>query len=195
MSLYLTDLFFSVPETLRYVLIFVSSFFEGIPIIGAMLPGGTIALLVGSLSAEAFVHPLLAVLFIALGTFIGDMCGFMIGRRYRSHRWMKRIVEHEKHQKSWDLFDRHVALVIIFGKLLPVIRSMPSLFAAARGVVIRRYVVYSALGSVLWAFAGVYAGAFLTRVLGGATIPIILGILILSGIVALVRSKIKSKKQ
>lgn len=193
-SLYLTDLFFSVPEFLRYVFVFVTSFIEGMPILGSILPGGTIALLIGSLSAQNFINPLFAVLIIAVGTFLGDMLGFIIGRKYKEASWLKRIVFHEKHQKSWDLFDRHIAMVVIFGKLLPVIRSMPSLFAAARGVVIRKYVLYSAIGSVLWAFAGVYGGNILTRVLGESAILIILGLLVASGIVFVFKKSKKNKK-
>lgn len=161
------------------------------PVLGSILPGGTIALLIGTLSAQSFVNPLFAVFLIAVGTFIGDMVGFLIGRYYRNTPWLKRLVSHEKHQKSWDLFDRHIAIVVIFGKLLPVVRSMPSLFAAVRGVVIRRYVLYSAIGSILWAFAGVYGGNLLSRILGDNAVIIILGLLVISGIVVLLKQKMK----
>ena len=161
------------------------------PIIGSILPGGTIALLIGSFSATGLISPLYAVCIIALGTFLGDMIGFLIGRKYKNAPWLKKIVFHEKHQKSWDIFDRHIAIVVIFGKLLPVVRSMPSLFAAARGVVIRKYVLYSAIGSVLWAFAGVYGGNILTKVLGKAAVVLILGLLIVSGLLFVFK---KSKK-
>jgi membrane-associated protein len=153
------------------------------PFIGAILPGGTIALLIGSLSSQSFINPIVGVLIIAVGTFAGDMVGFLIGRKYRHTAFFKRIVFNEKYQKSWDLFDRHIAIVVIFGKLLPVVRSMPSLFAAARGVVIRRYVFYSALGSMLWAFAGIYGGKILTEILGESAILLILGLLVASGII------------
>jgi membrane protein DedA with SNARE-associated domain len=138
---------------------------------------------VGSLSAKDFINPLFAVLIIAIGTFLGDMLGFYIGRKYKNTTWLKKIIFHEKHQKSWDLFDRHIAIVVIFGKLLPVVRSMPSLFAAARGIVIRKYILYSSIGSFLWAFAGIYGGNLLTKILGESAILIILGLLIGSGIV------------
>ncbi len=182
-SIYLTNLFFSVPEITRYLIVFITSFIEGMPFIGAILPGGTIALLVGTLSAQDFINPLFAVFLIAVGTFLGDMLGFLIGRKYRHASFFKKIVFHEKHQKSWDLFDRHIAIVVVFGKLLPVVRSMPSLFAAARGIVIKKYIAYSALGSVLWAFAGIYGGKVLNEILGEGAILIILALLVVSGIV------------
>lgn len=181
-------LFFSVPEFLRYIFIWIVAFIEGVPVIGSILPGGTIALLIGSLSAKAFINPLVAVLLIAVGTFVGDMVGFMIGRHYRNTPWLKRLVSHEKHQKSWDLFDRHIAIVVIFGKLLPVVRSMPSLFAAVRGIVIRRYVLYSGIGSLLWACAGVYGGNLLNKILGDNTVLVILGLLVVSGGIVLIKN-------
>ena len=136
------------------------------PVVGTFLPGGTIAVIVGGLSAEGFVHPVITIFIIAVGTFLGDMIGFLIGRKYKDAPWVKKLVFKEKHQKHWDLFDRHVALVVIFGKLLPVIRSTPSLFAAVRGVVIKKYIMYSAIGSLLWAVAGIYAGNLLAKILG-----------------------------
>lgn len=194
----LANMFYTVPEPVRYVLIFFSSFIEGIPVVGSIFPGGTVALLIGSLSEGGFVAPLLAVILIAIGTFAGDMIGYAAGRYLKDHRWLKRFVENEKHQKGWDIFDRHVAILIIFGKLIPVIRSTPSIFAALRGVTFRRYALLSGIGSILWAFVGVYGGNILARPLGEhAAIFLIIGLLILSGVVFLARrlhKKYKAKK-
>lgn len=192
----LTALFYSVPEAVRYVLIFFSSFIEGVPVIGSLFPGGTVALLIGSLSEGGFVHPLLAVGVITVGTFTGDMVGFMAGRHFRHYPWLKKFIESEKNQKGWDIFDRHLAILVIFGKLIPVVRSTPSLFAAMRGVRFRRYVLYSGIGSVLWAFVGVYGGNALAQTLGGhAALMLILGLLVVSGIVFAVRRLHKEHKK
>jgi len=91
-------------------------------------------------------------------------------------------MEKENHKKGWDIFDRHIALLIIFGKLIPVVRSTPSLFAAMRGMRFRRYMIYSALGSTLWAFTGVYSGNIIARVLGENTaIFLLIALLVISG--------------
>jgi|JI10StandDraft_1071094.scaffolds.fasta_scaffold36497_3 membrane protein DedA with SNARE-associated domain len=192
----LTALFYSVPETMRYVVIFLSSFIEGVPVIGSLFPGGTVALLIGSLSEGGFVNPLGAVAVIAIGTFAGDMIGFVAGRYFRHHRWLKTFIESEKHKKGWDIFDRHLAIVVIFGKLIPVVRSTPSIFAALRGVRFRRYVLYSGIGSVLWAFVGVYGGNTLAKTLGGSVaLLIILGLLVVSGIIFLVQRIHRKRKK
>lgn len=182
-----------VPE-LQLVAIFLFSFAEGLPVIGSILPGGTIALLAGSLSAAGFFSPVIAFVIIAVSSFAGDMTGFFAGKRFKEARWLKRIVTHEKHQKSWDLFDRHIAIISIFGKLIPVVRSTPSLFAAARGIRTRRYMLYSFLGSVLWAFAGVFVGNILTQYLGDRAIPVILAVLVIS-IIAVGMQQLRKRKR
>ena len=106
LSTFITNLFFSVPEVSRYLIVFVTSFIEGMPVIGAVLPGGTIALLIGSLSAKEFVSPILAVFIIALGTFSGDMLGFAIGRRYRESSWLKKIIFYNQVLLKWNLIEK-----------------------------------------------------------------------------------------
>ena len=190
-----TDIFFSVSPAWRIILVFLSAFAEGLPVVGTILPGGTIALLVGSLSETGFISPLTAVAVIAVGSFLGDSTGFFIGKYFKHIRWIKKLVSHEKHQTSWELFDRHIALIVVFGKLIPVVRSAPSFFAGARNVSSKKYLLFSGLGSLLWAFAGIYGGSALTRVFGPYAVPIILGILVVSAIVALISKKRKKKAE
>lgn len=194
-SLFITDIFFSVAPIVRTSIIFAFSYGEGLPVIGSILPGGTIALLVGSLSASGFINPLFAVAVITVGSFLGDITGFFVGKRLKHWKWIKKFVGDEKNQTSWDVFDRHLALIVIFGKLIPVVRSTPSFFAGARNVKVRKYFFYSFLGSLLWAIVGIYGGNILSQVFGTAAIPVILGILIASGIAALVAQKHKARKK
>lgn len=165
---------------------------EGLPVVGSVLPGGTIALLAGSLASSGSFTPMMAFLFIAFSNFFGDMTGFLLGKRFKNHRFIKNLVEKEKHQKNWDLFDRNLAFISIFGKLIPVVRSVPSLLAAFRGIKTRRYIIYSFIGSFLWAFAGVYFGNFLAQVFGNSAILIILGILLVS-VILVVFNYLKKK--
>ncbi len=190
---FVTDIFFSVSPAMRIFLVFLSSFAEGLPVVGTILPGGTIALLVGSLSETGFISPLTAVFVIAVGSFLGDSTGFFIGKYFKHISWIKKLVSHERHQTSWELFDRHIALIVIFGKLIPVVRSAPSFFAGARNVSTKKYLLYSAIGSLVWAFAGIYGGSALTRIFGPYAVPIILGILVVSAIIAVVSKKRKKK--
>lgn len=189
------EFFLSLQDTMRYVFIFIMAFGEGLPVIGSFLPGGTIALLIGSLSEEGFINPWLAVHIIAIGSLVGDLIGFFFGRYLLHVPWVNKMVYHEKHQKKWDLFDRHAAIVIIFGKILPVIRSVPSLFAGARKMNVFRYIIFVLIGSYLWALGGIFGGKYLTQLFGKNTILVILGVLVVSGLIAVLSgSKNKNKE-
>lgn len=189
----LITLFFELSPFMRHIFILLLAFGEGLPVIGSFLPGGTIAILIGSLSEENFINPWTAVHLIAFGSIVGDLIGFFFGRKMLHIKWIHNLVYHEKNIKKWDLFDRHAALVIILGKILPVVRSTPSLFAGARKMNPFRYTVYVIIGSYIWAMAGIFGGKYLQQLLGDATILIIIGVLIITGIMALVSFK-KNKK-
>jgi membrane protein DedA with SNARE-associated domain len=55
--------------------------------------------------------------------------------------------------------------------------------------------LYSFLGSALWAFAGVFAGNILTQYLGDRAIPVILLILVVSIIAVGVQQALKARKK
>ncbi|MEY2671968.1 MAG: hypothetical protein RL687_385 [Candidatus Parcubacteria bacterium] len=182
----------SIPASIQLFVISLFSFAEGLPIVGSILPGGTIAILAGTLVEKGLLTPLLTVVVIGMSSFIGDMTGFFIGKKFKHLKWVRNLVDNEKHQKSWDFFDRHLMLISIFGKLIPVIRSTPSIFAAVRGVKARRYILYSFIGSVLWAAVGVFAGKFLEEFFGDNTISILLIAIVASISFVLVRMVIKN---
>ena len=165
---------FSLGPVAREFFIFLLGYIEGLPIIGSVVPGGTMAILIGSLSKDGFISPLLAINLLALGSFLGDLTGFVFVKQLRKLEYVKKLMENEKNKKHWDLFDRHVALVIIIGKVLPVIRSTPSLFAGMRKIPLRKYALYTLTGSYLWAVVGIYSGSALARVLGVYAVPVII---------------------
>jgi membrane-associated protein len=195
LSISLEQLFFSVSPALRLVIVFLSSFAEGLPVIGSILPGGTIALLVGTLAKDGFISLWWAITLIGFGGFLGDSAGYFIGRRFKDTKWLRKLVGQEKHQSSWDVFDRHLALIVIFGKLVPVVRSTPSIFAGARNVRVQKYLLLSFVGSFLWAFAGVFGGVLLAEFFGSSAVLIVVGILVVTGIIAFVSSQRKKKKK
>jgi membrane-associated protein len=186
------ELFLNVSPLIRNILIFSVAFGEGLPIIGSILPGGTIALLIGSLAQENLINVWTAVHLIGIGSFLGDLLGFFAGRKLSNLPKIKKILESEKHIKKWDFFDRHAAIMIIFGKVVPVVRSTPSLFAGARKMNVYKYSVYVLIGSYLWAVAGIFGGKYLAQIFGGNVVPIILGILLVSAALTLFSNRKKS---
>lgn len=191
----LYTLFLELPNLLRYLLIFGFAFGEGLPIIGSFLPGGTVAIIIGALSKEGFVNPWLAIHIIAIGSLLGDLIGFFAGKKLLHIKKIHNFVYSEKQAKNWDIFDRHAALVIILGKLLPLIRSTPALFAGARNMNIIKYISYVLIGSYIWAIAGIFGGQYLSQIFGGSLITLIFAIIGITIIISFISYIQKNKKK
>ncbi len=172
---------------LRMVFVFLFSYIEGLPILGSIFPGGTISLLIGVLSQDGFIKPLNAILITMTGGFLGDITGFFIGRKLKHLSFVKKIIHNEKHQRKWEVFDRQIIIISILGRLIPLVRSIPSIFAGARNnISVTKYLILSLVGSAIWAASGVYGGIILSLFTGRFAIPIILGILVVSVIATLI---------
>lgn len=188
----ITQFLLTIPVSIQFFMLALFSFAEGLPVIGTVLPGGTIAIFAGTLVQEGLLSPVTTSLVIALSSFFGEMTGFLISKKFRHLRWIRAIVENEKHQRKWDLFDRHLAIITIFGKMIPVVRSAPSILAAVRGIKTRKYIFYSFIGSVLWAVVGVYAGKLLDDFFGKKAVFLIFAIFVTSILFVVVRMVIKN---
>ena len=186
--------FIELSSVYKNLLIFLFAFGEGLPIIGSFLPGGTVAIFIGALSEEGFINPWKAIHIIAIGSLLGDLIGFFVGRKLLHFNWVKKIIYSKKQAKTWDLFDRHAALVIIIGKLVPLVRSTPALFAGARKMNVFKYIVYVLIGSYVWGIVGIFGGKYLAQIFGKFLIPIIFGVIIISILVTILSQR-KNKKE
>jgi len=60
------------------------------------------------------------------------------------------MVTEDDVDKADRFFDRHGDKVVLFGRLAPGVRSVVSIPAGASGMGLRRFTLYTALGSAAW---------------------------------------------
>jgi len=150
----------------KYPAILLSGLIEGTPFLGTMFPGGTISLIIGTYVSTHLFNPWGAVLLLLIGNFIGDMIGYGMGRLGQRIGFVRRAIEKENFNSAWVVFEKRLFYFVVLGRLLPVVRSVPSLLAGARLIPVRRYVVYSFAGSALWSFAGIWGGVITRAIVG-----------------------------
>lgn len=130
----------------------------------------------------------------AAGAIIGDTVGYWIGELGGSRLVVRygRFVrlDEPKIKLAHYLFDRHGGSVVFFGRFVSVLRSYAAFLAGTTGMRYRRFLLFNALGGILWAavyaFVGYYAGSFLAGVstplevvLGSAAVlAVVAGILV-----------------
>ena len=143
------------------VLVFVAIESTGIP-----FPGETM-LLVASIVAGTSHH--LSIVFViaaaAAGAILGDNLGFWVGReggfrllrRYGSHLHLNE----RKLKLGQYLFQKHGGKVVFFGRFVAVLRAWAAFLAGTNRMKWPHFLVYNALGGIIWATIYGLGGYFL----------------------------------
>ena len=102
-----------------------------------------------------------------LAAVAGNMVGYWIGRTAGPavfDRPDSRLFRAEYVQRSQAFFDRNGGRTILLARFVPVIRTFATVMAGASRMDLRRYVLWSVVGGVLWTTALTLLGYFLGQV-------------------------------
>jgi membrane protein DedA with SNARE-associated domain len=174
------------------VLVFVAIESTGIP-----FPGETM-LLVAAIYAGTTHHLTIywVIAAAAIGAIVGDNLGYWVGRE-GGYRLLRRYgpyirLDERKLKLGLYLFRRHGGKVVFFGRFVAVLRAWAAFLAGTNRMPWKPFLLFNALGGILWATFYGLAGYFLgdavhklTRPVG--TITIILAILIIIAFVFFLR--------
>ena len=158
------------------LLVVIIGFLEGLPIIGSLVPGGTLALVIGTYVQSGTVNFWLSVIGLGLGSFLGDMTGYMVGRFSKKTKFIQKLIAKERVQTGLELFEKRLFVILVLGRLIPLVRSAPSLIAGAHHIKLSKYIGYSFMGSMFWSLVGVVIGMVTGKFIGQYVIPAIVSI-------------------
>ncbi len=153
-------------ESLGYVGIVALMFLENI---FPPIPSELIMPLAGFTSAQGKLTFIGVVLAGMLGSVLGALPLYYLGRLLgeerlkeladRYGRWL--TVSSDEIEKADRWFDRHGHKAVFFGRLIPGVRSLISIPAGISGMNLLTFLLYSALGTGIWAAVLAYLGRLL----------------------------------
>lgn len=122
------------------------------------IPSELVLLLTGFNVSEARFGYVGAVVFATIGSVVGAYFLYGIGRLLHEDRLeaflagIGRFVGLKKSDvhKGFQWFERHGSAVVLFGRLIPVVRSVVSIPAGAEKMPLARFTILTALGSFVW---------------------------------------------
>jgi membrane protein DedA with SNARE-associated domain len=122
------------------------------------IPSEIIMPMAGFLAARGELHPVLALAVATLGSVAGTLPWYVIGRTWgckRLHAFARRhgrwvTLQPEDIDKGMDGFRKHGSKIVIGGRLIPAIRTFISIPAGLVDMSLPRFLMYSALGSLVW---------------------------------------------
>lgn len=122
---------------------------------GAPLPGETSLIAAAVLASQGDLSIVAVVSLAATAAIIGDNTGYLLGRR--GGRWLLTrpgpFLHHRRKalERSEPFFARHGAKTVFFGRWLPFLRVTAAWLAGASKLEWKRFLVWNALGGILWA--------------------------------------------
>ncbi|PPK97968.1 membrane-associated protein [Kineococcus xinjiangensis] len=135
-------------------------------LIGFFLPGDSLLFTVGMFLESGYItHPVwLACAILTLSAFLGNVCGYEIGRRAGPavfERPNSRFFKKQHVEKTSAFFAKYGARAIVLARFVPIVRTFITVTAGAAAMPRQAYFLWSAVGAVLWATGVTLLGVFL----------------------------------
>jgi membrane protein DedA with SNARE-associated domain len=122
------------------------------------LPSELIMPFAGFLAAKGELNPVLVVAAGAFGSLLGALPWYVVGRKVGADRLRRLAEQHgrwialtpEEIDRGQHLFETKGPLVLVFGRLVPALRTVVALPAGLARMRPLPFVLWSLLGSVIW---------------------------------------------
>lgn len=133
------------------------------------LPSELIMPFAGFLAARGELHPVLVVAAGAFGSLVGALPWYWIGRKVGAERLKSLAQRHGRWvaltpgeiDRGQKLFERHGPVVLVFGRLVPALRTVVALPAGMARMGVVPFVLWTLLGSLVWTSLLTLAGYLL----------------------------------
>ena len=148
-----------------YWVAFFAALMETALVVGLLIPGSTLLLFLGALSANGHFDFITLLGFAVAGAIIGDNLNYWLGKRY-GQRWMRNGIGFLK-QEHFDIahrfFDRHGARSIFLGRFVPTIKELIPFVAGTVNMRRRTFMFWNVLGATGWGLEWLGAGYLFAR--------------------------------
>ncbi|MEJ2040589.1 MAG: DedA family protein, partial [Desulfosarcinaceae bacterium] len=139
---------------------FIAAFLETVVGIGFILPGSTVVLFLGALSARGYLDVGDLVWFCILGAVIGDNLNYFLGKKYGA-KWTGDgfwLVKPGHLEKAKQFMEAHGAKSVFLGRFIPSIKEIVPFIAGSVNMDRKKFMLWNVLGAVGWGCQWVFAG-------------------------------------
>jgi membrane-associated protein len=144
-----------------YLILFVTIFCETGLVVTPFFPGDSLVFAVGALAAVGELNIFGLFLILSLAAFLGNISNYWIGRKVGLavfKREKKRFLSLEYMEKTRDFYEKYGNMTIVIARFLPFIRTFAPFIAGISRMTYLRFLIYSFIGCVCWAFLFLLGG-------------------------------------
>lgn len=158
-----------VLETYGLIALAAILFAETGLLVGFFLPGDTLLFAAGFFAAQGRLNLGLALIALFLGTFLGNIVGYEIGRRSgpRVFNNEKALLFNKQNViYAQNFYKKHGGKTILIARFIPIIRTLAPLIAGIGKMRYRLFISYNFIGGVIWVSLVTMIGYWAGRVVG-----------------------------
>ena len=152
-----------------YALLFLIIFVETGVVVMPFLPGDSLLFITGLLIAQGTIgmNIGLACLILFLAAVLGNITGYWIGYKAGPSLFNKpdsKLFRKEYVDKTHEFFEKYGARAIVLARFVPIVRTFITAVAGIGRMDFKRYLIFSAIGGLLWAVGVTLAGYWLGNI-------------------------------
>jgi membrane-associated protein len=138
-------------------------------LIGFFLPGDSLLFVTGLFIAQNFIsmNIWLAAILLTISAILGNAVGYWIGKQAGPALFRKpdsKLFKREYVEKTAEFFEKYGARAIVMARFVPIVRTFITATAGMGRMDFRRFMIFSAIGAVLWAGGVTILGYFLGNI-------------------------------
>lgn len=176
-------------------------------LIGFFLPGDSLLFVTGLFIARAAstteagidVNIWLAIVVLMIAAILGNIVGYWIGHKAGTplfNRPNSRLFKQEYVDRTSAFFSKYGARAIVMARFVPIVRTFITAIAGVARMDFRRFMLFTAIGGVIWAVGVTLAGYFLGTIpFVKDNIEAILLLVVLVSVIPIVIEFIKHRRQ
>jgi membrane-associated protein len=138
-------------------------------LVGFFLPGDTLLFAAGFFAAQGRVNLALVLGLMFLGTILGNMLGYAIGKRSGSRIFKNEealLLNPENIIHAQNFYKKHGGKTILIARFIPVVRTIVPPLAGIAKMDYKLFSIYNLLGGVIWVGLVTMVGYWAGKVLG-----------------------------
>ncbi|MEI6420074.1 MAG: VTT domain-containing protein [bacterium] len=161
------DIFLSILSVVQsfgywgYVIAFLFAFTESLALIGGFIPGSTAVVILGFMSANGYLDPVVLSALVVLGAILGDSVSYWLGTK-GTHLFKEenKILKASHLEIGKNFFHKHGDKSIFLGRFIGVIRPMIPFAAGLARMKQSRFIFWNILSGIIWGVSHIYLGYF-----------------------------------
>jgi len=170
-------------------------------LVGFFLPGDSLLVTAGLLSAGGLFNVYMLGLLVNIAAACGNSAGYLIGKHTGPRIFTRddSFLFNKKHVfRAQEFYAKHGRKAIVLAQFMPIIRTFSPVVAGVGRMPYRQFLVISVLGTVFWVWSMLFIGYFLGTMIPGLDkhieilVLVVVFISILPGIISWYRERRKT---